>query len=112
MANKIEPIWIMPFTNGGAGAAGAGSIQLTSTGTSVNAALPTDSTGARPKYIYVQAANTGYFRLTVGAGTAVVTDVMVTASNPIVMHTSQFTFANFISDTGTVKCNVSALEMA
>lgn len=111
MSNRMQPTPLLHITAGGRGGSGAGTIQLSSPATSVNAALPTDSTGATAKYVYVSPAGHGYFRLSVGASAAVVTDLLLTQGQGVLLVVGGNTFANWISNVGTIVCNVSAVEM-
>jgi hypothetical protein len=109
--SKFDQFPIMRPSLRGQGGSGAGGIQLTSTGTSVASALPTDGAGVKARYVRITAAGTGYVRMNNATTTAVVTDVLFTAGVVEVWPTGDATHIAFISDSGTVKCNVNAVEM-
>lgn len=113
MANKVNPVWLVPASFGGAGNGTTGGVQLSSTNpTATNSALPTTAAGGRPVAVYVQALGNGYCRLQIGSGNnATVNDIAVTANNPVCLPVGAYTFISFLADAGTVKCNVTALEM-
>lgn len=82
----------------------------TTASTSANGTIPTTSTGAKPRYVRVASNGTVYVRLTVGAGTAVTSDVMVTSGSPLILETLGYTHYAVIDDGTTVKVNIAPME--
>lgn len=61
-------------------------VNQATSGVSAGSTLPTDSAGNVPRYIRVSASAAAYFRIGVGAQTAVSTDMMVQPGDAVVMH--------------------------
>lgn len=59
---------------------------VTTSGTSAGAALPTMLSGEAPRYIRVAATAPAYFRVGVGAQTAVTTDLLVQPADAVILH--------------------------
>jgi hypothetical protein len=108
--SKMDHAPILTPANRGQGGSGAGTVQLTSAGTSVASAMPTASDTNRAKYIRIATTGTGYVRMNNATTVAVVTDVLFTSGWVEVWPTGDATHIAFISDSGTVKCNVTAVE--
>jgi hypothetical protein len=85
-----------------------GATVTTTISTSANGTIPNTSAGTKARYVRV--ASTVYVRLTVGAGTAVTTDAMVTSGSPLILETLGYSHYAVIDDGASVKVNIAPLE--
>lgn len=81
----------------------------TTISTSAGGTLPVTSAGTNPRYVRVIATGTAYFRMRVGATTAVTTDLLVN-SEPVILEVHGNTHYAVIDDGVSVKVNISPLE--
>lgn len=59
---------------------------VTTSGTSSGSTIPAASSGEAPRYIRVAASAAAYFRMGVGAQTAVNTDLQVQPGDAVILH--------------------------
>lgn len=78
------------------------------------ATIPVDSAGAKPKYVRIASTGTCYVRLAPSSGlaVAVVTDVLVQASSPVILAVGGNSHWSAIDDGVSVKVTVTPLEDA
>lgn len=87
-----------------------GATVTTTISTSANGTIPNTSAGTKARYVRVASTGTAYVRLTVGAGTAVTTDAMVTSGSPMILETLGYSHYAVIDDGASVKVNIAPLE--
>jgi hypothetical protein len=80
------------------------------TGTTASVAIPTDSSGAAPKYVRLAATAACYVQLGDASVTAVAGGVLVQPADSIILKTSRLTYVSAIQVTTGGTLQISPLE--
>lgn len=97
--------------SGGAITVIAGGANITTSGTSASATIPTMQSGEYPRYVRVSATAACYVTIGTAAATATANHILVQPADAVILHIpSGYTKIAAIQEAAAGKCNVQALE--
>lgn len=88
----------------------AAGVTVSSGAASASQTIPVDSSGARPKQVYLQATGYMHIKLTRGAGTATTSDILIGPNTFYVVNCLTFDTISYIQKTVTADLNIIPLE--
>lgn len=89
---------------------GATGVKQTTGAASAGGTIPVNAAGAKPKYIRVAAINETYFRIGVGAQTAVNTDMLIQPADAAILAVGSCTHFAAIQGAAAGSLTVTPLE--
>lgn len=97
------PVWVLGPTGN----------QVSATTSAAKVQIPNAGDGNRAWYVAVQSSALAYVKLQKYSASAAVTvnDFMVNANAPVILATGQYDGLSYLADSGTVKVNITPVEM-
>lgn|ERR1035437_775409 len=86
-------------------------VNITTSGTSANAAIPNNSSGKPPNYVRLSVTANCFVRIGSGSGTtALATDMLMVPADHAILKVAGNTYVAAIQQSGAGICNVTPLE--